>query len=139
MRSYAVPEISDMGRAQTTRKLCASERVACRCFPSVIHLRTFALALIVGVLTMAGTASAAEKSAAAGITIQADKVEGHVSPMLYGQFDEFMYEGVKFGLHAEMIRDRSFEDAPNAIGLPRYWERDPDDRGEGRLRRRPCP
>jgi len=50
--------------------------------------------------------------------------------MLYGQFDEFMYEGVKFGLHAEMIRDRSFEDAPNASGLPRYWERDPDDRND---------
>jgi len=130
MRSCAVSEISDMGRAQTTRELCASVLVACRRHPSVIHLRTFALALIVGVLTMAGTASAAEKSAAAGITIQADKVEGHVSPMLYGQFDEFMYEGVKFGLHAEMIRDRSFEDAPNAIGLPRYWERDPDDRND---------
>jgi alpha-N-arabinofuranosidase len=119
-----------MGRARSTRELCASERMACRGRRSVIQSRAFALALIVGALTWAGTASAAETSAAASITIQADKVEGHVSPMLYGQFDEFMYEGVKFGLHAEMIRDRSFEDAPNASGLPRYWERDPDDRND---------
>jgi alpha-N-arabinofuranosidase len=48
--------------------------------------------------------------------------------MLYGQFDEFMFEGVKRGLTAELIRDRSFEEVPNAIGLPRDWERDPDDR-----------
>ena len=80
--------------------------------------------------TAAATTFASEKSAPASITIQADKVEGHVSSTLYGQFDEFMYEGVKFGLHAEMIRDRSVEDAPNAIGLPRYWERDPDDRND---------
>lgn len=66
----------------------------------------------------------------AAISIDASKVEGEISPILYGQFDEFMFEGVKGGLSAELIRDRSFDGAPNAIGLPRYWERDPDDRND---------
>lgn len=66
----------------------------------------------------------------ASITIDATKVENSISPLLYGQFLEFMYEGIKGGLQAELIRDRSFEDAPNIIGLPRYWERYPDDRND---------
>ena len=41
-----------------------------------------------------------------------------------------MYEGVKGGLHAELIRNRSFEEPPNAIGLSRNWERYPDDRND---------
>jgi len=67
-------------------------------------------------------------SAVAKIEIDADRVEGPISTILYGQFDEFMFEGVKRGLTAEWIRDRSFDEAPNAIGLPRDWEREPDDR-----------
>ena len=73
---------------------------------------------------------AADSSVQASIAIDAAKVEGTISPMLYGQFDEFMFQGVKGGLHAELIRDRSFEEAPNVIGLPRYWDRDPDDRND---------
>src|SRR5713226_7801830 len=69
-------------------------------------------------------------SLAASIDIHADNVDGQISSMLYGQFDEFMFEGVKRGLTAELIRDRSFDEAPNAIGLPRYWEREPDDRND---------
>src|SRR5256884_152202 len=68
--------------------------------------------------------------AIAAVEIDADRVEGQTSPVLYGQFDEFMFEGVKRGLTAELIRDRSFDEAPNAIGLPRYWEREPDDRND---------
>ena len=41
-----------------------------------------------------------------------------------------MYEGIKGGLHAELIRNRSFEEQPNVIGLSRYWERYPDDRND---------
>jgi len=66
----------------------------------------------------------------ARIDIHADRIEGQISPVLYGQFDEFMFEGVKRGLTAELIRDRSFDEAPNAIGLPRDWEREPDDRND---------
>ena len=66
----------------------------------------------------------------ANIDIRADQVEGQISPQLYGQFDEFMFEGVKRGLTAELIRDRGFDEAPNAIGLPRDWGREPDDRND---------
>ncbi|MFL6285195.1 MAG: hypothetical protein ACJ74Q_18810 [Pyrinomonadaceae bacterium] len=61
------------------------------------------------------------------VTVDASKVENRISPLLYGQFMEFMFEGVKGGVHAELLRDRSFEEAPNAVGLPRDWERYPDD------------
>jgi alpha-N-arabinofuranosidase len=50
--------------------------------------------------------------------------------MLYGQFVEFMFEGIKRGLHAELIRNRSFEERPSATGLSQYWERYPDDRND---------
>jgi len=73
---------------------------------------------------------AAHESPTASIAIDASKIENRISPTLYGQFAEFMFEDVKGGLHAELIRDRGFDEAPNALGLPRYWERDPDDRDD---------
>jgi alpha-N-arabinofuranosidase len=66
----------------------------------------------------------------AGIEIDAGRVESRISPLLYGQFIEFMFEGIKRGLHAELIRNRSFEEEPGAIGISRYWERYPDDRND---------
>lgn len=72
----------------------------------------------------------AQTSDRANITIDARKVENPISPLLYGQFLEFMFEGVKQGLHAELIRNRSFEDPANIIGLSRYWERYPDNRDD---------
>ncbi|HEY6802413.1 MAG TPA: alpha-L-arabinofuranosidase C-terminal domain-containing protein [Pyrinomonadaceae bacterium] len=66
----------------------------------------------------------------ASITIDARQVENQISPLLYGQFLEFMFEGIKGGLHAELIRNRSFEEPPNVIGLSRNWERYPDDRND---------
>src|SRR2546423_13372586 len=95
--------------------------------------RRRALALFLSLLLCVASIGAkceAQQPAAASITIDAGKVEGNISPALYGQFDEFMFEGVKGGLHAEVIRDRSFEEPPNVIGLPRYWERYPDDRND---------
>ena len=74
----------------------------------------------------------------ASITIDSRKVENQISPLLYGQFIEHMFEGVKYGLHAELLRDRSFEESPNAIGLPRYWERYPDDRADDYAARHPA-
>lgn len=73
---------------------------------------------------------AAQAIQRASISIDARKVENRISPLLYGQFLEFMYEGIKGGLHAELIRNRSFEEPPNAIGLSRDWERYPDDRND---------
>jgi alpha-N-arabinofuranosidase len=72
----------------------------------------------------------AQTSQRASITIDAHKIENRISPLLYGQFLEFMYEGIKGGLHAELIRNRSFEEPPNVIGLSRNWERYPDDRND---------
>jgi alpha-N-arabinofuranosidase len=60
--------------------------------------------------------------------VDAAKVEASISPALYGQFAEFMFENIKGGMHAEMIRNRSFEEGANHIGLSRFWEREPDDR-----------
>ena len=73
---------------------------------------------------------AAQTSQTASITIDAGKVENRISPLLYGQFMEFMFGGIKGGLHAELIRNRSFEEPANVIGLSRYWERYPDDRND---------
>ena len=72
----------------------------------------------------------AQTTQKASISIDARKIQNHISPLLYGQFLEFMFEGIKGGLHAELIRNRSFEEAPNAIGLSRYWDRYPDDRND---------
>jgi alpha-N-arabinofuranosidase len=41
-----------------------------------------------------------------------------------------MFQDIKGGLFAELIRDRGFDEVPNSLGLPRYWERDPDDRDD---------
>ena len=76
------------------------------------------------------TAEAQRNAETASISIDARKVENRISPLLYGQFLEFMYEGIKGGLHAELIRNRSFEEPPNVIGLSRNWERYPDDRND---------
>jgi len=72
----------------------------------------------------------AQTTQTATVTIDARKVNNQISPLLYGQFLEFMYEGIKRGLHAELIRNRSFEEPPNITGLSRYWERYPDDRND---------
>ena len=42
--------------------------------------------------------------AVATVEIHVDRVEGQISSVLYGQFDEFMFEGVKRGLTAELIQ-----------------------------------
>lgn len=72
----------------------------------------------------------AQSRLSASLIIDASKVENILSPTLYGQFAEFMFEDIKGGLCAELLRDRGFDEPPNALGLPRYWERDPDDRND---------
>ena len=66
----------------------------------------------------------------ARIVIDAARVDGQIDARLYGQFVEFMFEGVKGGLAAELVRNRGFEEAANRIGLSRHWERYPDDRND---------
>jgi alpha-N-arabinofuranosidase len=64
----------------------------------------------------------------ADIAIDASSIDGRISPLLYGQFLEFMFEGIKYGLHAELLRNRGFEQDSGVNGLPQFWERYPDDR-----------
>ena len=49
------------------------------------------LAALVVAAVLAAAAQTALPPAAATITIDARKVEGRISPLLYGQFIEFMY------------------------------------------------
>lgn len=87
-------------------------------------------AMLGGADTAAAQQQAAPSAARARIVIDAARSAAPMSPVLYGQFVEFMFGGVKGGMHAELLRDRGFDEAPNAIGLPRYWERYPDDRND---------
>ena len=48
------------------------------------------------------------------------KIEGRISPPMYGQFLELMFEDIKGELHAELIRNRSFEEPANAAMGQRY-------------------
>ena len=96
----------------------------------MFRCRFAALLLCVLLCTARVSIAPAQTTQTATITIDARKVENRISPLLYGQFLEFMYEGIKGGLHAELIRNRSFEEPPNVIGLSRYWERYPDDRND---------
>ncbi|HEX8773895.1 MAG TPA: alpha-L-arabinofuranosidase C-terminal domain-containing protein [Pyrinomonadaceae bacterium] len=90
--------------------------------------RVAALILLVGLL--GSMAAGQAQTQTARIEIDASKVEGQISPLLYGQFAEFMFENIKGGLYAELLLNRGFEEAPNAIGLSRHWERYPDDRND---------
>src|SRR6266404_4406347 len=90
-----------------------------------------ALAVLICLLNAQSYLAVAQtRSARATVSIQAGTSTGHISPLLYGQFLEFMFEGVKFGLHAELLRNRSFEEHPSVTGLSRSWERYPDDRDD---------
>ena len=85
-------------------------------------------ALLAAISTsLSGQSPSADEAA---VAIDAGRIENRISPQLYGQFAEFMFEGVKFGLHAELLRNRGFEEAAGAIGLPRHWDRSPDDRND---------
>jgi hypothetical protein len=66
----------------------------------------------------------------ARIVVDAARVEGRIDDRLYGHFIEYMFEGVKGGLSAELLRNRGFEEPVSAIGLSRHWERYPDDRND---------
>ncbi len=66
----------------------------------------------------------------ATITVDPAHVENHISPRMYAAFAEMMGEDVKWGLTAEMLHDRSFEEAPNYLGLPADWQLEPDTRND---------
>ena len=83
-----------------------------------------------GLILACAVASAHAQSHKARIDVDGRQVESQIDARLYGQFVEFMFEGVKGGLSAELVRNRGFEEPANAIGLSRDWERYPDDRND---------
>lgn len=101
-----------------------------------VPVRLVALVFGLAVVGAAQPASQAPASAPApfdvSVRVDASKVANRISPQLYGHFLEYMFEGIKNGLHAELLKNRGFEEAPNAIGLPRDWEREPNDRNDDR-------
>ena len=74
--------------------------------------------------------SFAASAQTATIVVDAAQLENHVSPRMYASFVEMMAEDVKWGMTAEMIHDRSFEEAPNYMGLPASWRLEPDERND---------
>ncbi len=66
----------------------------------------------------------------ASIHIDPTRIENHISPRMYAAFVEMMGEDVKWGLTAEMVHDRSFEEAPDYLGLPARWKLEPDERND---------
>ncbi len=66
----------------------------------------------------------------ASIRVDAAHVENHISPSMYAAFVEMMGEDVKWGLTAEMIHDRSFEEKADYQGLPVGWQLEPDTRND---------
>ena len=79
---------------------------------------------------IAGQSAPAPTRPTVAVEIDAASVDNRISPHLYGQFLEFMFEGINQGLFAELIRDRSFEEPPDATGLSRFWQRYPDNRND---------
>ena len=80
-------------------------------------------------IPLAGLASDVEPAPQrATIKVDASLVRGQLSPLLYGQFLEYMFQCIKGGLHGELIRNRSFEEPANVLGLSRDWEPYPDSR-----------
>lgn len=73
--------------------------------------------LVVGMGTMvAAVAWAAEEDApAAQLTVNAERVGVKVSPLLYGLFFEEINRAGDGGVYAEMVQNRSFEDAKEPV------------------------
>ena len=101
-----------------------------RCNAQNVRARCALVVVFVSGLIATSSRAGEVPPAHATIRIDASRPQGPISPLLYGQFLEYMYGCVKGGLHAELLRDRSFEGPPSAIGLPRYWECYPDSRND---------
>ena len=85
-----------------------------------MHPTVYLTRLAIPVLVLALVASPSGQAGdEATVAIDAATVANRISPRLYGQFAEFMFENIKFGLHAELLHDRGFEEAASVIGLPR--------------------
>jgi alpha-L-arabinofuranosidase len=90
------------------------------------------LALAQALVLLAGSAahSGAGQSPTTTIRVDVSKRLNRISPLLYGHFAEFMFENIKSGLWAELLRNRAFEDMAPRPSVAHYWERYPDNRND---------
>jgi alpha-N-arabinofuranosidase len=79
---------------------------------------------------MTALAAAQGPARTATVTVDASRVENHVSSGMYAAFVEMMAEDVKWGMTAEMLHDRSFEEPADYLGLPARWQFEPDERND---------
>lgn len=84
--------------------------------------------ILIALISSLGMRDGIAQGKTASMTVDAGKIENPISPRLYGQFVEVMFGGVDGSLWTELIRNRSFEEPPNEIGLSRDWDREPDNR-----------
>ena len=75
------------------------------------------LSLLAALSAVGISALEAGAASTASLTVQADQPGVSISPMLYGIFFEEINCSGDGGLYAELIRNRSFEDAGN----PAHW------------------
>src|SRR5512140_2292964 len=73
--------------------------------------------LLIGLLAIHGCLRVAAEAESATLTVQVDKPGVRISPTLYGIFFEEINCAGDGGLYAEMVRNRSFEDASR----PEHW------------------
>ncbi len=90
-------------------------------------MKKFLAALVLVAAILSADDATAQK---ANVAIDASRVENHISPRMYASFVEMMGEDVKWGMTAEMVHDRSFEESPNYLGLPADWKLEPDERND---------
>lgn len=93
-------------------------------------MRRLVVSCLVTISAFAQSATVTKLAQSATVTIDASRLENPISPRLYAAFAEIMAEDINRGLTAEMIRDRSFEEAPNYLGLPAGWQIEPDTRND---------
>jgi alpha-N-arabinofuranosidase len=97
--------------------------------PITIRLQRLRRALMAIVLAISFSALVrAESDTPVVIRVDASKRLNPISPMLYGQFAEFMFENIKGGLWAELLQNRGFEREAPLPSACHYWERYPDNR-----------
>jgi alpha-N-arabinofuranosidase len=93
-------------------------------------IRWLALALTLVLLSGSEARSKAGQTSRTTIRVGVSKRLNRISPLLYGHFAEFMFEDIKGGLWAELLRNRAFEDMAPRPSVAHYWERYPDNRND---------
>jgi hypothetical protein len=82
------------------------------------------------VLSVPIFAEARQSSFEASIRMDSSKRLHKISPHLHGHFTEFMFEGIKGGMWAELLRNRGFEETAPRPSVAHYWEPYPDNRND---------